>query len=181
VLWGRRERLTELESYKLRVVSPKLPGKWMTGTQNHEGIAGTLAAVQYLADLGRHVAPDATSRREALRAAYRAIADYEMHLAKYLLEQLRPLAKVRVLGISETSRLAERVPTFSILHERLSPVELAEHLGQRGIFAYHGNFYALALSERLGLEPGGMLRIGLLHYNTIEEIDRLTAALSELE
>lgn len=181
VLWGRAGRLTELEAYKLRPVADALPGKWMTGTQNHECLAGTLAAVEYLASLGRQVDPRAVTRRQALAAAYSAIGRYERHLAADLLKGLSSLKRVNLIGISDPARLSERVPTFGIRHQRKKPAELAAFLDARGIFVWHGNFYALPLTEALGLEPEGLLRIGLLHYNTTAEIDRLLAALGELE
>ena len=180
VLWGRRELLEELPAYKVRPAPEAIPGRWMTGTQNHEGIAGTLAAVEYLADLGRTTAPEAAGRRAALAAAYWAIGAYERDLAGGLLAGLAELAEVRVWGITEPARSAERVPTVAITHRRLGPEALAEHLAARGIFTWHGNFYALPLSEALGLEPEGMVRIGLLHYNTAEEVERLLEALAEL-
>jgi cysteine desulfurase family protein (TIGR01976 family) len=186
VLWGRTDRLAQLDAYKLRPATNSLPGKWMTGTQNHECIAGTLAAIDYLAALGRQVgSPEAgsraTGRRQALSAAYAAIGDYERQLAAHLLAGLSRLSKLQIFGIADPARLAERVPTFGIRHAGLKPDALAEWLAARGIFVWHGNFYALPLTEALGLEPEGLVRIGLLHYNTIAEIDRLLAALSELE
>jgi cysteine desulfurase family protein (TIGR01976 family) len=182
VLWGRRERLEALPAYKLRPASDELPSKWMTGTQNHECIAGTLAAIDYLADLGRTLAMSpGLKRREALDAAYRHIREYEIELSARLLAGSANLKRVRVWGITDPARLHERVPTVSITHSHLKPRQLAEHLDERGIFVWHGNYYALGLTETLGLEPEGMVRIGLVHYNTPEEIDRLMAALAELE
>jgi cysteine desulfurase family protein (TIGR01976 family) len=181
VLWGRRGRLETLPAYKLRPAPDDLPGKWMTGTQSHEAIAGTLAAVEYLADLGRHVQPAATGRRQALVAAYAAIGSYERRLAGSLLAGLAELPSVRIYGITTADRLSERVPTLGIRHARLAPAALADFLDARGIFVWHGNFYALPLTEALGLEPEGLVRIGLLHYNTAAEVDRLLAALAELE
>jgi cysteine desulfurase family protein (TIGR01976 family) len=180
VLWGRTARLNELEAYKLRPAPDDLPGKWMTGTQNHECIAGALAAVEYLAALGRMVGSPNCGRREALSTAYVAIGEYERGLAAHLLAGLARLSQVKVFGITDLARIAERVPTFGIRHAKLAPAALAEQLAARGIFVWHGNFYALPLTEALGLEPEGLVRIGLLHYNTIEEIDRLLAVLGEL-
>ena len=165
--------LESLAAYKLRPAPDDLPGKWMTGTQNHEGIAGTLAAVDYLADLGRELAGDALDRRPALDAAMAAIAAYERDLVRRLLGGLAKLDSIRVCGITDLEQLSRRVPTVSITHHALTAKELATRLGQRGIFAWHGNFYALPVTETLGLEPEGLLRIGLLHYNTAEEVDRL--------
>lgn len=201
VLWGRPELLEAIEAYKVRPAPTTTPAKWMTGTQNHEGIAGVLAAVEYLADVGAaHIAGSATgeetvvkadgkddgaaqrgTRRENLLTAYAAMHRHEMQLTEQLLVGLKSLSHFRVLGIDDPRRLDERVPTVSFVHDRLSPAELAEYLGDRGILTFHGNMYALRLCERLGLEPGGMLRIGILHYNTTAEIDRLLALLAELD
>ncbi|MEE8451797.1 MAG: cysteine desulfurase-like protein [Thermoguttaceae bacterium] len=180
MLWGRRELLSELPAYKVRPAADGIPDRWMTGTQSHEAIAGTLAAVEYLADLGRRLEPGAKDRRAALEAAYAGIANYELGLLRTMLDGLARLPGVKVWGITDPERFDQRVPTVSITHERLSPEALATRLGERGIFVWHGNFYALPLTEALGLEPEGMVRIGLLHYNTAEEVQRLLDVLVEL-
>jgi cysteine desulfurase family protein (TIGR01976 family) len=180
VLWGRRELLGGLPAYKVRPAPESLPGRWMTGTQNHEGIAGTLAAVEYLADLGRHLMPEAAPRRAALEAAYAGIAAHERGLVGELLAGLAEVPGVRIWGITDPNRLDQRVPTVALTHRRLRPAELAARLAERGMFVWHGNFYALPLTEALGLEPEGLVRIGLLHYNTREEVQRLLATLGEL-
>jgi selenocysteine lyase/cysteine desulfurase len=153
----------------------------MTGTQNHEGIAGTLAAVEYLAALGRHVTPSAAPRREAIQAAFAAIRAYEAELCGYLLRGLARLTRYRVWGIPDPDRSQERVPTVSFTHTHKTAREVATFLADRGIFVWDGNFYALPVSEALGREPEGMVRVGLLHYNTVEEVDRLLEALEELD
>jgi cysteine desulfurase family protein (TIGR01976 family) len=181
ILYGKRELLESLPAYKLRPVPDRIPDRWMTGTQSHEGIAGVLAAVEYLADIGRSIDSSVRFRREALKQAFAAIAEYERDLCGRLLQGLAKLSSIQVLGISDTGRLNERVPTVSFIHSSLTPRAVAEHLDRRGIFAWHGNFYALGLSETLGLEPEGMVRIGLLHYNTAAEVDRLLDPLCELE
>jgi cysteine desulfurase family protein (TIGR01976 family) len=182
VLWGRRERLEELPAYKVRPAPDTLPGKWMTGTQNHEGIAGVLAAVDYLGELGHAVAgDDSLTRREALTHGYGAIGDYERSLVQRLLAGLSEMDGVTVQGITDPARSHERAPTISLTHARRTAAELAEYLGERGIYAWHGNYYALCLTEALGLEPQGMLRIGLVHYNTADEVDRVLEALRRLE
>jgi len=180
VLWGRQELLSELTAYKVRPAPDSSPGKWMTGTQNHEGIAGSLAAVNYLADIGRLVSGDTSgSRRDSLDCAYRAIANYERSLLIELLDGLHQLTPYRLWGIADKSRLGERAPTIAVTHNSLTAAELSERLGERGLFTWDGNYYAFNLTETLGLEPHGMLRIGLVHYNTSEEVQRLLAALSE--
>jgi cysteine desulfurase family protein (TIGR01976 family) len=177
VLYGKAEHLEALPAYKLRPASNHIPDRWETGTQNHEGIAGVRAAIDYLADLGRSLAPPAAARRPALLAAFAAIAAYERKLVGRLLEGLARLPAIRVFGITDPARLGERVPTVSLRHAKHPPRQLAERLAERGIFVWHGNYYALALSEALGQEPEGMVRVGLLHYNTAEEVDRLLEAL----
>jgi cysteine desulfurase family protein (TIGR01976 family) len=181
VLWGRRDRLEELPAYKVRPASDSLPSRWMTGTQNHEGIAGVLAAVEYLAELGHAVSrDDSLSRPDALKQAYAAIGEYETTLVARLLSGLAEIDGVTVYGITDEKRRSERLPTVSLTHARRTPAELAEHLGERGIFAWHGNYYAVCLTEALGLEPNGMLRLGLVHYNTPGDVDRVLAALREI-
>jgi cysteine desulfurase family protein (TIGR01976 family) len=176
ILWGRRGRLEDLRPFKVRPSSDDCPDRWMTGTPNFECIAGTRAAIDYLAGLGE--GPD---RRRRLGSAFERIGAHERELSRRLLAGLASLPALRVLGITNPARLAERVPTVSILHRKHEARAVAEYLAQRGIFVWHGNFYALALSELLGLEPQGMVRIGLLHYNTANEIDQLIEALKELK
>ena len=181
VLWGRRERLEALPAYKLRPAPNDLPGKWMTGTQSHEAIAGTAAAIEYLADLGRHHHGDATlDRRAALLAAYEGIARYERGLAVSFLSGLAEMHAFRLWGIAQADHLHERVPTFCFTHDALPSREIARRLGELGLFVWHGNYYALPLTQALGLEPEGAVRVGILHYNTAEEIDRLLEALAGL-
>ena len=180
LLWGRRNLLESLKAYKLRPASNQLPDKWMTGTGNHEGIAGVGEAIEYLADLGRDVDPTAESRRQALATAFRAIGNHERELSLGLLDGLVRLPGVTIHGITDADLIDQRVATYSITHDQLSPGELAEHLARRGIFTWAGNHYALPVTEALGLEPGGTLRISALHYNTLEEIERTISALGDV-
>jgi cysteine desulfurase family protein (TIGR01976 family) len=182
ILWGRRELLERLEAYKVRPAPNSLPGKWMTGTQSHEGIAGTLAAIEYLADIGYELSStDGLDRRAALKVAFEHITAYESGLSRKLLEGFARLPSVKVWGVQDCQRLAERVPTFSITHTKYTPAQLADLLGKRGLFVWHGNYYAFNLSEALQHEPQGMVRIGAVHYNTSQEIDWLFDVLQELE
>lgn len=180
VLYGRPELLKSLTPYKLRPVTETLPGRWMSGTQNFEGIAGTKAAINYLADLGKQVGGTTTSLRDSLEAAYAAIADYEHHLISILLSGLSDLPGVRILGLTDPTRLRERTPTVSFVHDRLSPEEIAGRLGRQGLFIGNGNFYALQISEAFQFEPQGVLRVGLMHYNTEAEVRRLLDSLRRL-
>lgn len=181
LLWGRRDLLEQLTAYKVRPAPDSLPGKWMTGTQSHESLAGVLAAIDYLADIGRMVAGnDGLDRRAALREAFSAIEQYERFLCERLLHGLAQIGEIKVWGITDVSRLEQRVATVSLTHDRYTSAELAERLGRQGIFSWHGNYYALELSEALGHEPAGKLRVGLVHYNTAGEVDRLLRALEEV-
>lgn len=173
ILWGRRRLLEQLTPYKVRPSGNDLPGRWMTGTQNHEGIAGTHAAIEYLASLGGNNG----SLRQRLVSAYGAIAAHETSLAQRFLIGMADLPGYRVLGMPGT---AQRVSTFGIVYEHITATQLSERLAEEGIFTWAGNFYALPLTEALGLEPNGMLRIGFLHYNTINEVDQVLAALRKI-
>lgn len=177
IVWGRPELLKALTPYKLRPVTESLPGRWMTGTQNFEGIAGTKAAVDYLAALGQQLNPGSSSLRESLQSAFTAIGEYERKLVKQLLSGLATVPRIRILGLTDLHRLHERTPTVSFVHEQLPAIEIADRLGKLGLFVGHGNFYALQVSEAFGLEPQGVVRVGLMHYNTASEIDRLIIAL----
>jgi cysteine desulfurase family protein (TIGR01976 family) len=180
ILWGQRELLESIRPYKLRPSPEELPGRWMTGTQNHECIAGTRAAIDYIAGIGRHLQKDSSLlRRDALRHAYSAIRQYEQRLCEQLLEGLSTIPAVRIWGITDRDQLDKRFPTISITHAEYPSVELARKLSDAGIYVWHGNYYALPLTERLGVEPDGMVRIGLLHYNTAEEVDYLLQTLQE--
>jgi cysteine desulfurase family protein (TIGR01976 family) len=176
VLWGRRELLESLAPYKVRPAPDTIPDRWMTGTQNHEGIFGAGAAVDYLASLGR-----GDSKREKLTSAMTAIRDYETGLTRKLLSALAERPRFRVWGITQEASLGRRAPTVSITSDEHPAERIAGHLAKHEIYVWHGNFYALELAERLGVEAaGGFVRLGLVHYNTAEEIDRLMAALDEL-
>jgi cysteine desulfurase family protein (TIGR01976 family) len=177
ILWGRRPLLESLPAYKLKPAADTLPDRWMTGTQNHEGLAGVAAAIDYLADLGDR----AGSRRQRLVSALEKIRGHEAALARRLLDGLAARPRFRVWGITRTGDLGRRVPTVAITAADRTPAQLAEHLAAREIYAWNGNMYALELMERLGLQKsGGVLRLGLVHYNTPEEVDRVLAALDEL-
>lgn len=188
ILWGKREHLERLHAYKVRPAPNELPSKWETGTQSHEGQAGTLAAVEYLAQIGRdhgeHYQAETSGlsgRRRDLRAAMLAIRDYERQLSRHFLQQVPRVTGLDLYGIADSERVAERVPTFAVTLPEWSPRELSAALGERGFTTWAGHYYALALIERLNKhETGGMLRIGCVHYNTVAEIDGILAALSEI-
>ena len=181
VLYGKRQHLQRLQPYKVRANTNESPNRWEWGTLNHECIAGITACVDYLADLGRRLRPVVGSRRAAILAAYEEIVRYERALCERLLQGLRAMPVVKVYGITDPSRMAERCPTIALRASGHTPLELATKLGDRGVFTWDGNYYALNLTEQLDVEKdGGFLRIGLFHYNTVEEVDRLLAALREI-
>ena len=179
-LYGKREHLLRFSPYKVRPAPNSLPDRWETGTQVQELIAGIGAAVDYIAELGRRCDPSAKARRSALVAAYRATRQHEMTLLSRLIPGLLAIPGLRFFGITDPARFNDRCSTVSIRLANRTPAETAKFLGDRGIFTWDGNYYALNLTERLGVEQtGGLLRIGLVHYNTSEEVDRLLAALRE--
>lgn len=189
ILYGRYELLEELMAYKVRPASNALPFKFETGTQNHEGIAGVLGAVEYLEWLGVNFGEDQREqyaghfqgRRLKLKQAMTAIRAYEYEISRAMLEVLEETPGVQLYGLRDERRLEQRVPTFSFTLKGWHPRHLAERLGQERIFTWDGNYYALAVMERLGLEDkGGMLRAGPMHYNTLEEVARLGQVLGKI-
>jgi len=205
ILWGRRAVLESLQPYKLRPCSNELPGRWMTGTQNHEGIAGVTAAVEYVAGIGGGVLSETRvdpspqpsppngaagngdavlggegGRRAALLRAFDRIVSYERELGGRLIAGLQRLPGFKIWGITKPEQLRDRVPTVSVTHVSRTPLEISAALAERGIYTWAGNHYALPVTETLALEPHGTLRIGLVHYNTAEEVERLLEALAEI-
>jgi cysteine desulfurase family protein (TIGR01976 family) len=183
-LYGKAEHLDSLRAYKVRPAPDRPPGKFETGTQNHEGLAGTLGALEYLAwagDTGALAPDDLAPSREALVHSLEAIKVHESELTGHLLETLKSQPGTRVFGLTEASDLGRRVPTVSIRIQGVSPRQAAEALAAKGIYVWDGNFYALAVTQRLEVEEdGGLIRIGLAHYNTHAEIDKLGEVLRGL-
>ena len=185
VLYGKAEVLDRLPAYKVRPAHDRFE----TGTPNYEGLAGALAATDYLRDVGRDYgdvggapgAADASERRRELVAAMVAIAAYERVLAGRLLAGLGAITGVTIHGITDPARFAARVPTVSVSISGVHPRAAAESLGRDGIYAWDGDFYATGLIERLGLaDAGGVLRLGLVHYNTVSEVDRTLDAIERI-
>ncbi|HEX9680430.1 MAG TPA: cysteine desulfurase-like protein [Anaerolineales bacterium] len=181
-LYGKYERLEATPAYKVRPAPDQPPGKFETGTPNFEGIAGALGALEYLAEIGEtdgaehgeRYATDFRGRRRSLKQAMAAIRSYETDLCRTLIETLSAVPGLRIYGIQDPRKLDRRVPTVSFTLEGIHPRQAAERLDQAGIYVWDGNYYALALSQRLGVEDrGGMIRVGLAHYNVREEILRL--------
>lgn len=181
VLFGKREHLQRLRPYKVRPLTDAVPFRWEWGTLNHECIAGITACVEYIADIGRRAQREVANRRAAIVAAYEMIHEYERGLLTRALEGLNKVPGAKIYGITDPARFDERCSTLAVRIEGHSPMELATKLGERGFFTWDGNYYALNLTEHLDVEKsGGFLRIGLVHYNTAEEVDRLIAALREI-
>ncbi|EFH90246.1 cysteine desulfurase-like protein [Ktedonobacter racemifer] len=190
ILYGKYELLQKLEAYKVRPADNEPPEKFETGTQSFESIAGLLGCLEYLAWLGTTFGASfthqhqelLTGRRLALRQAMEVINAYESELSQTILQALTPLPGLKLYGIADPQRLQERVPTFSFSLEGWRPRELAEQLAVEHFNVWDGNYYAVEVMTRLGLEEqGGLLRVGLAHYNTHTEIERLGRALSALK
>jgi cysteine desulfurase family protein (TIGR01976 family) len=194
ILYGKTEHLEKFPAYKVRPASNLAPDRWETGTQNHEGLAGLVGVLDYLAMVGReqetyysHAFHNAvresfyTGRQRNFKVAMQAMMDYERSLSAYLLAGLREIRGIHVYGITSPQQLAQRVPTVICTIDGYTPRELAEMLASQAIFAWDGNYYALGIMERLKLEEqGGALRLGMAHYNTTSEIDRVLTCLEQI-
>ncbi len=190
ILYGRRELLEKLLAYKVRPATNGLPGKFETGTQNHEGIAGVLGAIEYFEWVGKEFGGEVQEgladdgyqgRRLELKKAMIALRAYEYELSRALLFALESVPGITRFGLTDVRRLEERVPTYSFRIKDLHPRKVAEQLAKDGIYVWDGNYYAINVTERLGLEEtGGMVRVGAAHYNTLEEIERLKEVLTKI-
>ena len=201
VLYGKREHLKNLRPYKVRPNTDEIPGCWEWGTLHHECIAGIKACVDYWEDLGRRVetglapsqtrqvaarqqgtaSPRVATRRAAILAAYKAIHQHERQLLEKMILGLLAIPGLKLYGISDAKRFDHRCATLVVRVEGHTPLELSTKLGERGFFTWDGNYYALNVTEQLDVERlGGFLRIGLVHYNTLEEVERMLAALREI-
>ncbi len=189
VLYGKLEHLERLNPYKVRPSSNLVPWRWETGTPNYEGIAGVHGAVDYFAEIGERFGEAYRSpalfagysgRRLTLKAAMGAIREYESTLAERLLDGLGTVPGIHIYGLTDRARLHERGATVAFTLEGRKPRDIAAALAGKNIYCWSGNYYALRLMERLGLEPDGAVRIGLVHYNTVDEIDALIASLKEI-
>jgi len=198
VLYGKREHLKRIRPYKVRPNTDAIPNCWEWGTLNHECIAGIEACVGYIADIGQLAterlphpsrfskggnsdSPSKLTRRAAVEAAYAAIHQHERSLLERMMDGLKRIPRLKIYGITDPALFEDRCTTFAVRIEGHTPLELATKLGERGFFTWDGNYYALNLTEHLDVEKsGGFLRIGLVHYNTADEVDRLLAALQEI-
>ena len=187
VMYGKYDLLDQLRAYKVRPAKNKPPSKFETGTQNHEGFAGTLGAVEYVAWVGEQFGTKLqtsnlkSQRRLALEAGMAAMMEYEQGLSERLISGLSQVPGLKIWGITDLNQLNRRVPTVSFTLEGWHPLDVAKKLGEQNIFVWDGNYYAYEIMERLDLQnSGGMVRVGAAHYNTLEEIDFLIEAVSAL-
>jgi len=189
-LYGKYDLLDELKAYKVRPASDELPYKFETGTQNHEGIAGVLGALEYLEWLGRQFGAEQepvwkeagfADRGLELKKSMSAMRAYESELSKTLIKIVESVPGTHIYGITDFDRLDERVPTVSFTVEGKDPERLADEIGNHGIYVWNGHNYALAIVERLGLlEAGGMIRVGPVHYNTMDELEKFGEVLKKV-
>ena len=170
ILYGKETTLNNLQPYKVRPAVDSNPGKWMTGTQNHEGIAGTSAAIDYLATLSGATA--STTKRTQLEKTFNQIEAHEKTLSTFFIEEINKLEGIEIVGLKDLATINQRVSTFSLISKKVPAEIMAKRLALKGIFAYNGNFYAKTLMETLGYEEkGGVLRIGFVHYNDLNQVE----------
>jgi cysteine desulfurase family protein (TIGR01976 family) len=188
ILWGRRDLLEELVPYKVRPAPEEIPGCFETGTQSHEGMAGTCAAVDYFSWIGETMAQDYydryshfSGRRKVVHAAMDCLFDYEAGLAGQLITGLQQLPGVHVQGVTSPDALDRRVPTVSFTVDGEAPDDIAASLAARNIFVWSGDLYAVEVARSLGIyDTGGVIRVGPVHYNSGAEIDHLLNALTDI-
>lgn len=189
ILYGRYELLDRLQAYRVRPAPLNPPGKFETGTGNFEHMAGTLGAIEYFEWLGQtygeeyhddHV-KNYSGRALALKQAMSTIRAYEATLSKALLDVFQNTPDLTLYGLQDAHKVTQRVPTFSFTLKGRDPHDIAVRLGEQGIYVWDGNFYALAITERLNLEDqGGLVRVGAAHYNSLGEVEKLREALANL-
>jgi cysteine desulfurase family protein (TIGR01976 family) len=176
MLYGKYQLLDDLKAYKVRPAHNEPPHKFETGTQSFESIAGVHGVLEYFESLGT-----GETRRQKLRTAMTSIKEYEQTLSRALIEGLSSIKGLHIWGITDLNELDRRVPTVSFTLEGWAPRDVAAALDKHNIYVWDGNYYALAVTERLGLEDkGGMVRVGAAHYNTLEEVARLVATVKSL-
>lgn len=189
MMYGKYDLLAELPAYKVRPAKDTPPYRWETGTPSYETWHGTAAALTYLAEIGAtygqdyaDLFPGFTDRRLHFKTAMTALTAYERELVAVLIDGLQQRPGVHVYGITDEDQYSQRVPTVIFTKEGHNPTAIAEHLGQHHVYVWDGDYYAVAVMDRLGLDTtGGAVRVGLAHYNTLEEIERFFAALDSLE
>ena len=189
-LYGKYDLLNELKAYKVRPASNELPYKFETGTQNHEGIAGVLGALEYFEWLGSEFGGEHAQawkeagfagRRLTYKQAMSTIRAHEIELSRALIGVVESVSGTHIYGVTDLNRLEERVPTVSFTLEGKDPARIADAIGRQNVYVWNGHNYALAIVERLGLlKAGGMVRVGPVHYNTLDEIAKFGEVLKKV-
>jgi cysteine desulfurase family protein (TIGR01976 family) len=174
VLWGRKSLLEETFGYKVRAVGEELPHKFETGTLSHEGMAGCLGAIEYLEQFGV-----GATRAARISSAWDKLASYERGITLQLIDGFRLVKGLTIRGVTSANAMHRRVPTVSFTVDGVNPEKLAKHFARDNIFVWSGHNYALEPINRMGLmDKGGVLRVGLAHYNTADEVDQLLGSLN---
>jgi cysteine desulfurase family protein (TIGR01976 family) len=188
LLWGKEEHLQRLPAYKIRPAPNVLPGKWLNGAQSYETLAGVIAAMEYIASIGRdhpeyqNQFPQFTRRRLDMKTGMTAIQNYERILTWRFIEQMKTIPEYTLWGITDEGKAAWRVPTIAVSRNGAFSNDIALYLSNNRMYIWSRSVYSISLSERLGLEKtGGFIRAGFVHYNTIDEVDRLVEALAAYE
>ncbi len=172
VLWGRRALLEALDLPKLEPAPETAPDRVETGTQNHEGIVGAAAAVDFLSSLG-----EGADRRSRLADAFALLHLRGQQLVERMWSGLGAIDAVTLYGPAPAE---PRTPTVSFTVRGLASEELARQLAERAVFVSHGDFYATTVVRRLGREADGLVRAGCACYTTVEEVDRLIEGVAEI-
>jgi cysteine desulfurase family protein (TIGR01976 family) len=187
IMWGRYDLLAKLPAYKVRPSKDKPPYRWETGTPSYETIHATGQAIAYLHEIGTQYGTayadqfsHMTDRRQVIHAGMAALQAYERDLVTHLVDSLEAIGGVQIFGVTDRSRFEERVPTVVFTMRDHTPQEIAAHLAEHHIYVWDGDYYAVEVMERLGHGENGMVRVGLAHYNTHEEVDRFAAAMRQI-
>jgi cysteine desulfurase family protein (TIGR01976 family) len=175
ILWGRRELLERFDPYKVPPASDEAPERWETGTQNHEGIAGIRAAIDWIASIAGE---GPGGRRDALRRSYEHVEAHEQPLFEMMEDGLRAIPGVRFHGVA---RGQPRTPTAAFTVDGTTPDGIARRLGAEGVFVWNGDFYATTVCDALGLSGcGGLVRAGIAPYTTEEDVRRLVGGVERI-
>lgn len=182
-LWGKRELLEALPTFREDFIPDEIPSKIEVGTFVYENVAGMDAAIGYLEELATRVQPDGPpgSRRSRLLLAMEAIRAYEASLSRHLLQELSALDGIALYGVIDPLRVSQRVPTVCFNLHGVAPCTVSEKCAAQGIAVRDGNMYSPRLLQRLNISPQtGAVRASLVHYNTVDEITRFVGALREI-
>lgn len=183
IMWGKYDLLQSLPAYKVRPSKDVTPFRWENGTPSFETIAGTAESIRYLESLrgdNPKMIEGYGGRQLHLKQAFHTMQSYEMQLAERLISGLQAINGVTIAGITDTDKVKDRVATVAFVKDGHTPKAIAEHLAQQQIFVWAGDYYAVEVMNRLGRQDKGMVRVGAVHYNTIEEIDTFLNVIDSL-